>query len=269
MEVVFPREFGGTGDIDVSADDIMVDMAPIDPNFPGLVIDHHDQHPEEHAYELIFDHFPASVITWYYVGVPDDWKVIVGAVGDGQPEAVPPRIWLKFPALLKNVETYHGSKGTPFSIPIYKLLSSGINALCRIGEPFKAFQILSEVETPEDLLDNWEIIEAKNSVRSETNKAMSGLRTVEVLPNCFVGEISSPYRVEGIIASKLAQTTGKTYLIHNRNSGMFSLRGDLAGLVEHILKSYKSVHVGGHAAFKGGHSDESILAILKEWWERQ
>ena len=265
-DVIFPSEFGGTDELNPEPTDIMVDMTPLDPNFPGLVIDHHNQHPETHAYWLIFDHVPASVITWRHVGEPDDWKVVVGAVGDGQPEAVPPTIWLKHPILLKDIETYHGYKGNPFSLPLYKLLSSGINALCRIGEPFEAYQILSEAESPFDLLDNDEVIEARNTIRQETNHTLNNLRTVEVLPNVMVGEISSPHRIEGIIASKLYQDNQKTYLIHNRNTGAFALRGDLASLVEAILKE-KGVRVGGHLAFKGGYAEESVFAILKEWWE--
>ena len=91
-EVVFPDVFG-----EVLDEDVVLDQVPIKPEYSGIVIDHHPQHLERRKYTLVLGDSPTSVVVYDLfkdkIKKEDLWKVIGGAVGDGQGETIPEEIW--------------------------------------------------------------------------------------------------------------------------------------------------------------------------------
>ena len=90
------------GDTDGWKDgDYMVDMRPTTGDIKGTVIDHHPNHIEDRKYELYHEEYPASLITYemFKEDIPekDRWKVACGLVGDGQPELIPPEVFIQTP----------------------------------------------------------------------------------------------------------------------------------------------------------------------------
>ena len=138
-----PEDFG---DFEAKADlakgyqppDLVTDMVPKDPEYSGLVIDHHPSHPEEskRKYILVWDGIPTTGIVYklFKDQIPKEyhWKVAVGLCGDGQPELIPAEIWTSCPSLLDSYTVPYEKYGkiTFGKIPVFLKLSAMINAPC-------------------------------------------------------------------------------------------------------------------------------------------
>jgi len=109
---------------------------PIQKSFQGVVFDHH-----EHIkpwYHLIYDNVPAGLIIYnlFKEKIPKEhhWKVVGSLIGDGQPELIPNEVWDNFKHFLLELRAKIYRKYTQPNIyqyvPVYKLLSSPVNAMC-------------------------------------------------------------------------------------------------------------------------------------------
>jgi len=273
--VFFPEEFGEyTWDVRNVKANLMTDMKPIDANFNGLVIDHHPDHPENRRYRLIWDDVPASLIVWRLLkhfkklNEEDKWKVVVGCAGDGQVELTPVEIWETHPELLEEFgrvsESYGRTSFSPY--PVYLLLSSYINAPCRIGQPMMAFNKLLNAKSPFDILMDRDLQGAKELLRKESDRVLKEYPAITIRHVVF-WVVESEYNL-GYLASKLSSSKGKTVLIYNRKTRQMSIRGALSSYLAQKLNE-RGVKCGGHAGFIGGRLNENqdeytLLKILRE-----
>ena len=251
----------------------VLDMHPSsDPNYSGLVIDHHPGHPtgKKLKYKLIHDNVPASAIVWnnFYNKIPHEewWKAAIGCVGDMQSYSIPTKIWDDFPILREKFTQLYGWKHTPFSLRVYQKLSSGLNALSRMGQTFLAMDVLEESKYPMDLITDLRCDEAREVLKKETNSQLSDIKLIEYRGVTF-GYISSELSVGGRIATQLSRDLRETVLVQNLNDGAFSIRGDLTSwIADKIVETSKEkdikVQVGGHPQAKGGTIDPSYIEIL-------
>ena len=249
----------------------VLDMHPTsDPDFNGICIDHHPGYPKKTKYKLIYDTIPASAIVWnnFHKKIPhqDWWKAAIGCVGDMQSFSIPTQIWNDFPILREKYTQLYGWKHTPFSLRVYQKLSSGLNALSRMGQAFLAMDVLEESRYPMDLITDPRCEEAREVLKKETNSQLSDMRLIEFEGVTF-GYIVSELSVGGRIATQLSRDLRETVLVQNLNDGAFSIRGDLTSWVaDRITEAAKVkgiiVEVGGHPQAKGGTIDPPNIEIL-------
>jgi len=266
-DVWFPEEFGATTMGNTQAS-IMLDMRPNDPNWDGLCIDHHPDHPEQRNYDLIWDSKPATLIVYekYKSAIPEEeaWKVVVGVCGDGQPELIPSEVWKKFPSLrYKRTLQFRGGNFSQF--PLYKLLSSLVNSACRINKAEVAFTELLNAKSPMQLFNSEILNKCKEDVKRAYNKIISEAIMMQQ-GDILLVEYYDDYRMEGYVASSV-YTSGTVdalcVIAHNLQSGAFSIRGDLTNLVMELLRE-QGIETGGHAGFAGGNHDKSMIDLLHE-----
>lgn len=251
-----------------SDDKICFDMVPEDPNWEGIVFDHHPQHPPDHKYTLYWDSVPTTLIVYnkFNYEIPDEhkWKVVVGVVGDGQPELIPVEIFDMFPSLLDEV-LYVYSGEVKFGLPRYKLLSSGINSLMRLGNHDYALRLLYNAKRPEQLLLDEEANKARDMIRNEYNKVLRNAHFVK-LTNCIVYvEFESSVDITGRLATDYADRLGCTVIAYNIANGKVSIRGDLALWIVKRLNE-KGIEAGGHPGFCGANLEPgtNLIDILRE-----
>lgn len=256
--------------------DIIFDMTPREPWYSGIVVDHHPLSREialdnRYALKLIWRPYPTNKIVWSILKdkIPKDrwWIVLVGCAGEGQLEQVPVEVWdylwrynREVFADVVTVSTNYYSKTqyNVYPIPAVIMMSSGLNALSRIGKAIDAITILENAERPMDIYRNKLLRSAKrdfdNAVSDAIKDAVRGLD----LGYVFLYEVSSPYKIESTIAFKLQENMmGKTVIVVNSHTGKLSGRG---GLVEWIASKCNSRRewvdqgftMGGHAGFMGG-----------------
>ena len=259
------RDFGNIAE----GSTVVLDMHP-SPSFEGLVIDHHPNHPSERKYELIFDNTPTAVIVFknYKDKIPTEkwWITAIGAVGDMEPYSIPSEVWDTCPLLKTRHTKFYGYKNVPFHLRLYHLLSSGVNALCRLGHEFDAWDVLEEAQSPIDVINDPRCLEAKQLLKQRVNSILQELELVE-WNDVLIGQISSDIAVEGRIATQLSRNMQETILIQNTETGAFSIRGDLSTWLEEKLRAKageKKIElvVGGHAEAKGGTITPPTLSIL-------
>lgn len=252
--VNFPEKFGYVTD-----EDFCLDMRPTSPEYKGFVIDHHPGHSEDRKYKLVFGDVPATVLVYneFKDKIPkeDAWKVSVGAMGDSQPETIPSEIWGKYPELLdETVRVYlkYGNESQMSVYPnrVFTLLSSPINAACRLSKPDIAFGVLRDARDPYDILEDKQLISFKNKLAGIRKYTLEHLgQTIQTRNFCFV-QYEAEARIEGIIALKLQQQTRKTTISLNTKTMSGSIRGVLTTwLVEKM--NMVGIEAGGHAAFAG------------------
>ena len=243
------------------------DMVPEDPNWDGQCFDHHPQHPPEteRKYTLIWDNVPTGVIVYkqYKDDIPDEqkWKVAIAAVGDGQPEVIPPEIFDMFPELLDEILWVREGK-VSFTLPRYKLISSGINSLMRVGNYEYALNLLYHAKRPDDLIFNEEAEKARNTIANECYKIAKNSKFVKLGNNIVYLEFESNLDVTGRIASEWQDKLGYTVVAYNITKGKLSIRGDLAMWVGQKLRA-AGVNVGGHPGFMGGELEPGVSLIDK------
>lgn len=268
---IWNGQFGDTTGL--TSGDIMADMRPRN-DIEGLIVyDHHGPYPEEHKYLLTTAKEPASWIVWnkYKELIPRDqwWKLAIGLLGDGQPELIPYEIYKECPMLLTRIKTstyQNYGKWKNSYYPLYKLLSSRINALLRIGAFDVALKLITAAKSPMDIQNSKEGNLAKSKVRAEFESIMRGCE-VYTFDNLNVYLYSSNYRMAGYIATVMNQEEQTTILAINRNDGSGSLRGDLALYWREVLKELGYLEVDGHPGFMGAKllgKPEQLIADLSK-----
>ena len=258
IEVVFPEVFG---DVDDSVD-YCLDMRPLRPDYSGTVIDHHPGHSDERKYRLYWDSVPTGVIVYRYcrglLPKTDRWIVAVSCVGDGQPESIPSEIWDEFPELLDKI--VFGD----LVIEKYRLLSSGVNSMARIGECKRAFEILYNAKGIDDLIWNDELDNARRKVADELERVRYRCKPI-VIGRFMVAEIDSPFKIESRLATELHEKYGNyTVVVYNRRSGNGSIRGVHALYLVDKLNSV-GIQAGGHAGYAGFRTDkfDDVVRVIR------
>lgn len=244
--------------------DVAVDLGfPSDKEWTGIIIDHHPDHPLPIArkYKLYWGTHPTGLVIYENMKdiIPKEhlWRVAGSTVGDGQAELIPIEIWDMYPELMDEKGTvYKSYKGDmAFSkYPVWSYLSSGINALCRLGNPIGALKMCLGWNSPMDAVTSSEAQEAKNFLAIEENNIMKQKPIAEIIKNrfCIIRfRTTGNYGMSGRLASALAGGHKfLTLVLVNETNGEVSIRGTLAKYIATKLSNigYKA---GGHAAFCG------------------
>jgi len=248
--IEFPEEFG---DYHGKTADLMLDMRPVDPEFVGVVIDHHLEHPSERKYKLIWGNAPTTFLCYelFKDKIPEDelWKVAIGIAGDGQPELIPLEIIDRYPELFYQ-DVYFGWKDE-FSILLCFRGSSLINACCRLNSPTLAFERLDKAKTLMDLISDSSLRSSLEELRRLRSNAEKKMRVIRGSKAYYV-EIESPARIEGMIAQSLMEKTSATVICLNKETMKFSIRGYLALWYCKLLREVEGITCGGHAKYVGG-----------------
>jgi len=277
-EIIFSDKFGDTSKFEKG--DVMVDMRPDNPNIEGLVIDHHFPHPEKRKYKLIPDIpmktfnysngiVPASLISWmeYKDKIPKNewWKLAIGLAGDGQLELMPTEVFKECPSLMKSIKTsaYQSYGNWKISMyPLYKLLSSPINAFLRKGEFESAINLLKYSDSPYSLYTSEDARIAKSDIKNEFQTAVKDSEMFDY-GNLQLVVYYSKYRMSGYIASALQNSMNdKTLMAINKRDGSLSVRGDLATYYRDTLKELEYLDIDGHAGFMGGKLSKNYNKLL-------
>ena len=247
--------------------DVAVDLGfPKEKEWSGICIDHHPDHPEEKGYTLYWDHCPTGLILYNHLKEhikPSDYWLVVGSLcGDGQPELVPDEIWDSVPTLLQGRGILYKSswKLGISNNPLYVFLSSGINALSRLGYPNEALKVLNEIKNPVDLLENAVIKDAIEKMRKEEDSIYASKPIVESCGNFSIVRIktSNPkIGICGLVGAKLMGIDNNmTYVVINEVNGDISIRGNLAKYLANKLSAV-GIKAGGHAKYCGAHIEEN------------
>jgi hypothetical protein len=254
--IEFPERFGEiteTGDVKFN---VCLDMKPFNPKWDGICFDHHPGHPEvkDRKYKLSFFDVPATlgIYNKFYDKIPktERWKVAVGCVGDGQPELIPSSAIKAEPTLLDRVITVSERYGqlNTFDLPLYMRLSSPVNALCKIGNPYLAYQMLRDAKSPYEVFYDPKATKAKAELRSEETRITKTDNPLEI-GDIIVWKVNTKYRITGTLGIKMWNKTRRTTVIINEFTGSGSIRGVLTNLLIDELGDKYSV--GGHAGYAG------------------
>lgn len=265
VEVEFPEAFG-----DVSEDaDFVVDMHPLNDKFEGTVFDHHSFPPypkrKNRSYKLIHDDIPASAVVYNHfkdsIPIEKAWKVVVGCVGDMQPEAIPINVFKEHPALLSKESWFSWEKDEAdeisLSLPQYKLLSSPINAASRLGLHSTAFEILLNAKSPADILFNKTLNLCKTKQKAEVSRVKNTWGKITprplVIKDLFMlVVVDSELPVQGMIATAIESKNEElTVIAINRNIGALSIRGTFSNVVSEAIADI-GCDSGGHSSAMGG-----------------
>ena len=259
---------------------VAVDLGyPKKKDWSGVIIDHHWlDYPEgvlkNPKITCVLDICPTGLIIWKHLKdhIPKEhwWKVVGSLTGDGQPELVPDEIWDQFPMLLeeRGVLGRGQYKIWTSAFPLFYYLSSGVNAIARLGFPLQALDIVNQAEGPLDILDHPEVIDAVQRVKSEEDNIYKSRPVVETIRNRYVIiriKTSSPaISMAGLIASKVSNNNpGKTIVVMNESNGEVSIRGVQARYVANKLNT-SGFKAGGHAGFCGSHFEEDEIEDFME-----
>ena len=255
-KIEFPSKFGDTSGWEEG--DIMLDMRPDVNNIEGTVIDHHSGHPPEgeRKYKLIWKEFPVTKILYllFEDHLPADclWKAAIGIAGDGQAETIPYVLFERFP-ILSSLEIRMGYKGTSYNIPIVMVLSSLINAPCRIQEPEIAFRRLLAAKRPEDILQDANLRKVSSVVSKTVYSLRQEYNEVVLAKNIRYFSFEHEFKLEGRLATAISENNRVTAIVLNKKTGALSVRGMLADYVEWKLKKFSDIlRLGGHPGYKGG-----------------
>ena len=254
----------------LKAGDWLVDMRPT-ADLEGLtVIDHHPPHPLTHKYTLHFKSYPASLIAWemFKEEIPKKewWKLAIGLVGDAAPELIPYEVFESKPELLVNIKTSAHQSYGKWKVnyyPVYKLLSSGINALLRLGDFDRALRIIKTVDSPFQLLQNKEIKLAKARVSAEFERIMREQNCYE-FDNLIVCLFRSDIRMSGYISSSMLSGDTPAIMSINLNTNRGSLRGELASYWKAKLSNLNYLTIDGHSSAMGVSLHDSPMKLIED-----
>jgi len=268
---VYPQRLFGNY---VENSDFILDMRPNNPEGckEAIVIDHHLGHPTSPPYRLIYEDLPASLIVYKLLKdrLPKEitWKVSVGCVGDGEPFRVPLEVIKSHPQLFeKSLSLYVRKAGeiSTYEYPVWLLLASGLNALCKFKNETLAYQLIAEARSPLELVNDGRLIEAKSKLRDEVNRCFKEgifMKIGEVV----LGLINSEASCEKDLANKIEIDTHSTALIVNLRDNIISCRGILSSLLGEYFKDGKIIELGGHPGYMGGtlkSTPESLIEALR------
>ena len=230
--------------------DVALDLGAPKEDFDGVVIDHHVR-IEDPKYTQIYMNIPTTGIVYelFKDKIPDEhkWKVAGGLVGDGQAEKVPIEIWEMFPELLETRGKIYSSyaKFKEYPYPLYRQLSSPVNAMCRMGNPETAYEIICRAKTPFDILNNIAMMNDQKALNVEIRSLFKeGIMEYNVRHYCTVVIINSDKRIGSRVCSALSgMNSGKTWIVINEGTKKFSMRGDLADyIVVDIMDSMEDAY---------------------------
>jgi len=264
--------------------DVGLDLGPPLDEFNGIIIDHHPQTLEykrstspKYDSKIFYDDVPTTGIVYklFKDRIPENetWKVAGGLVGDGQANKMPIEIWDKFPVLLESRgRIYQGTYGKlrDYPYPIYKQLSSPVNAMCRNGDPETAYEIIKRAKSPIDIVNNPAMKNDQETIENEIKEVFKE-RPIEENVRDTVGivVINSKKRIGSRICTLLSgMDSNKTWIVANDTNKKFSIRGDLADYVgSKLLK--EGFSCGGHSGFWGGElkteqTGKDIVKTLRE-----
>jgi len=253
---IWDGDFGDTTGL--KKGDIMCDMRPIQ-NMEGLiVIDHHGPYKDDRKFELVYEDVPASLIAWkqFKDDIPKSewWKVAIGLVGDGQPQLIPTEVFEQCPQLLSKIKTSSYASYGKWKIgyyPVYKLLSSYVNALLRKHEHQEAVNLVRYSQQPKNIINSLKAGLAKQDVKAEFEKIIRGSESFD-FGDLAVFIFSSKYKMSGYVASVMQGSLDeKAVMAINRENGSGSLRGDLAYYWRDKLKHLEYMIIDGHPGFCG------------------
>lgn len=257
-QINFPEVFGNVPITPVIPGLIVLDMVPVDPKLQGVVVDHHPRHPEKEGrgYELINMGVPTCLAMYHLLGdkIPSQhrWKLVSGLMGEGQPELTPSEICENFPILFQGYEYVsekYGSMST-FTVPIFSMMSSGINNISRLGLSMEAYKTLKDAKSPIDLLENDRVQIAKENIKRETEKILKTSHPLNY-GKFRLWIIESDYKMESLMASKIVGRSNLTTIVVNKKSGKMSCRGILTSWLHTKLAQY-GYQLDGHAGYMGG-----------------
>jgi len=261
--------------------DLGLDLGmPLDKDFHGIVIDHHPpEMPEkDRQFNLIWNNIPTTGIVYELLKdkIPDEhkWKVVGGLLGDGQVALTPDEIWDNNTFLFERRSSIYKSrynKISEYAYPVYKLLSSPVNAMCRLGSAVEALNIVLRAKSPLDILTNKAMESDMELIGNDENEVWGkkGLRAIQINRDISIVKIDSKYKQASRVASKLRAMNGNiTWIIINSQTKHISLRGELAKYVANKLSSY-GIKVGGHSGYCGGslekdQSTRDVIEILRK-----
>jgi len=259
--VIIPEEFGDYQDADVSLDL----GAPLNPDWRGIAIDHHPHDKENLQYKLVHGDIPTAGVMYEVFGemIPTEWTWLVAGslVGDGQAASIPPKIFEDHPELLESRGSIYKSYGKTniYDYTLYSLLSSPINATCRIGSPNTAFKVLNTCRTPDDVVshplfrdDQDKVTREVDNVINQFGKDKKLRKSTYTIGNFFVMIFNSDYRIASRLASSISSSVRtKTIISINETTGGISVRGDLAYWLVQKMNPL-GWKMGGHAGYCGG-----------------
>lgn len=250
---------------------IAVDLGqPLYKEYKNLVIDHHVH--EDPWYPLVWDNVPTGLIIYnlFKDKIPDDkkWYVAGSLIGDGQAELIPDEVWDLSPELLgvyhRVYETY-GQLKLSRGFPLYKLLSSPINAMCRLGNAGEAVRQVVRTRSPKDILENKAMNSDKETIEKERKRILIEYSPIDINHFLAIMVIESNAWMVGRIASDLKNADdSKTYIVVNSKKEEISIRGDLAGYIGRKLNA-SGFKCGGHEGYYGGvlSKEQSVEDLLK------
>jgi len=247
----------------ISKEHVGLDLGqPISKEFDGVAFDHHEH--IEPWYHLVHRRYPTGLIIYevFKDEIPPEekWKVVGSLIGDGSPEFTPTEIWDTFGKVLfeRRARVYPKYKVNPNVyryFPIYRLLSSPVNACCRAGYPLEAYKIVRNAKVPTDIIEHPTFKEMEEEIRNEEKKIWEEFGKIGVVKlsteiHSFI--MGSKYKMSGRIASKLRNMDNdKTWIVVNNIKGEISIRGELASFVSDKL-SNSEFKLGGHRGYVGG-----------------
>jgi len=258
--ISFPDKFG-----DYSESQIALDLgSPLDKDWDGIIIDHHPHDQTDMKYTLIWDIYPTGLIVYElfkkYIPTEYSWLTVGSLVGDGQPSVTPAEIWNDHPTLLEMRGSIYESYGklNMYEYPLYTLLSSPINATCRVGNPYTAYKILKTCKTPDDVISHPTFKEDQEILNQEYDRIIGEFgrdkkarrNTIEISQFLII-PFESQFKIASRIASSLQPNVKKTVIAINYKTGEISVRGDLAYLLLDKMIPL-GWNLGGHAGYVGG-----------------
>ena len=243
--------------------DLAVDIGqPLFREYSGVVIDHHD-HPNP-WYPLIWSSVPTGLIIYkvFKDKIPEDklFLVVLSCQGDGQPELIPDEIWDKLWDTLWEhrgslYKERYGRGLNVYSYPLFSLVASPVNSLCRTGHITDAYKLVTRARNIHDIVDSALGETERQAVQEEESRTLdprSPLK-IQVVDDVFgLVMFRSRYNIGSrIAASILSKNPYLTVLALNLTTNSISIRGILAKYVANKLKKL-GFHAGGHAGYCGG-----------------
>ncbi len=270
VKIEFPRLFGDT----TFEPDIVLDQAPRDSNYDGLVIDHHDAHwGRDNDYELVYSpQYCASRLVWDSLKdkIPkgERWKVSIGIAGDGGEDEIPPEVFVEAPSLITETGyTYGKNYGRDLDYSAqhaFVLAKSLLNYGTRMGQSDYSMSKLMQADDVFDIVnDNW-LRNAKKQVQNEMKDIYKDNTKgkIEVYGYLAFMEYESEYRVW--VAQDVYSRTNKTSIAVNSQDGSFSIRGPLAQLIARMLDRIDGISAGGHLSYAGGKLEDVEVDFLRK-----